>query len=256
MERLKRSIDEHAKLFDKIVIQPEDIDYEKAKREFIPFLRLIDSLQTSIVVAFDFYKRDYFYCSEKFNSIFGFCKNSLPKVDHKWVRSRFHPEDYIINTGSMMALKIFYQQPVENRKNLRLIHEFRMKNDDNKWIRLMVQNDIMELDRKGNMWLDLKLWDFSPVQDLEAPGRFLLRNKLSGKILLALEGCKLNGLDISSREKEILSMIAGGMQSKEIAEKLFISVNTVNNHRRNLIKKLNVSNSSGAIMQAMKLGII
>ena len=255
MERLKKSIREHEQLFNQITISPGDIDYKVAEG-YLPFFRLIDSLQTSRIIAFDFYKRDYFYVSESINTDLGFHKNPLPKVDHKWIRSRFHPEDYIINTGSMMALKIFYQQPVENRKNLRIIHEFRVKNDDEKWIRLTVQNDILELDRKGNMWLDLKLWDFSPVQDLEAPGRFVLRNKLTGEILLALEGQKSNGMDISSREKEVLALIADGMKSREIAEKLFISANTVNNHRRHLIEKLNVSNCSEAVKMAMKLGII
>jgi DNA-binding CsgD family transcriptional regulator len=156
----------------------------------------------------------------------------------------------------MMALQFLYKQPVENRKDFRMIHEFRIRNDHDEWIRLTVQNDILELDKKGNPWLDLKLWDFAPIQDLESPGRFVLRNKLTGETLFAIEGKKSDEPGISVREKEVLGLIANGMRSKEIADKLFISANTVNNHRRNLIEKLNVSNSSEAVRLAAKLGII
>ncbi len=256
MERLEQSINEHARQFDKIVIRSEDIDYEKAEKKFLPFLKLIDSLQTSIVVAFDFYKRDYFYFSENFNSIFGFHNNHLPFADHKWFRRRFHPDDYVINTGSVWTLKYFYQLPVEKRKNLRLIHEFRIKNDNDEWIRLLIQNEILELDKKGNIWLDLKLCDFSPNQNLDMPGQFLLRDKRSGEVIYSLRGESPNGNNISTREKEVLELISKGEKSNQIAESLSISVNTVNNHRRNLIKKLSVSNSSEAVILATKLGII
>ncbi len=255
MGRLQQSIKEHSRFFENIHIQPDDIDYNIAN-SYLPFFKLIDSLQTSLIVSFDFYKRDYFYCSERFNEVFGFHKNKLPHVDHKFIRGRFHPDDFIINTGSVKTLHYFYRLPVEKRKNLRLIHEFRILNDAGKWIRMIVQNDILELDKKGNMWLDLKLWDFSPEQDIEAPGRFICRNKTSGEIIIALESPVKSGTNISSREREVLSLVARGMKSEEIAEKLCISANTVNNHRRKLLKKLDVSNSSEAVTLAMKLGII
>jgi DNA-binding CsgD family transcriptional regulator len=255
MERLKKSISDHERLFSQIPISPEDIDYEKANA-YLPFFRLLDSSQTSLLVSFDFYKRDYFYFSESFNEVFGFYKHKLPQINHKFIRSRFHPDDFIINTGSMKALQYLYQQPIEKRKDYRIIHEFRIRNDDDKWTRLIVQNDILELDEKGNPWLDLKLWDFSPIQDIDAPGRFVFRNKFTGEVIYALEGQKTENSGISVREREVLSLIADGMKSKQIAEKLFISANTVNNHRRNLIEKLDVSNTTEAVKMALKLGII
>lgn len=255
MTPLGKSIKEHEQLFQQIRISPEDIDYDVAN-QYLSFFHLIDSTQTSLIVSFDFYKRDYFYVSGKFNAVFGFHKNRLPFVDHRFIRSRFHPDDFIINTGSVKALQFIYQQPIERRKDYRIIHEFRILNDDEKWIRLIVQNDILELDKKGNLWLDLKLWDFSPIQDIEAPGRFVFRNKFTGEVIYALEGQKSAVSEVSAREKEVLSMIANGMKSKEIAEKLFISANTVNNHRRHLIEKMEVANTTEAVKMAIQLGMI
>jgi len=44
--------------------------------------------------------------------------------------------------------------------------------------------------------------------------------------------------------------------SKQIADKLFISVNTVNTHRQRIIEKLNVSNTAEAVQHAGRLGLI
>lgn len=228
----------------------------KQEKRYLPFLQLIDSLQTSIVVAYDFYKNDYFFASESFNSVFGFHKNHLPVTGSEWFRQRFHPDDYVINEGGSWALKYLYQQPVERRKDIRLIHEFRIKNDDEKWIRLLIQNEVLELDKKGNLWIDLKLCDYSPNQDLEIPGQFICRDKRTGEVIYSLHGKSQIINNISDREKQILGLISEGHNSSQIAEKLFISVNTVNNHRRNMIEKLNVSNSSEAVKMAAKLGMI
>jgi DNA-binding NarL/FixJ family response regulator len=61
---------------------------------------------------------------------------------------------------------------------------------------------------------------------------------------------------LTSSEIEIVRLIAGGMTTKEIAEKKCISFHTVNTHRKNIFRKLGVSNASELIMHAIKCGWI
>lgn len=56
---------------------------------------------------------------------------------------------------------------------------------------------------------------------------------------------------MTDREKEILRCVACGMQNKEIAEKLFISVNTVTTYRRNISAKLNIHSAAGLTVFAI-----
>lgn len=60
----------------------------------------------------------------------------------------------------------------------------------------------------------------------------------------------------SSRELEILHLIAMGFDSEIIAEKLFLSANTVNTHRRNILKKTSASNTLELIIKMQDQGFI
>ena len=60
---------------------------------------------------------------------------------------------------------------------------------------------------------------------------------------------------LSEREIEVLSLIAQELNTNEIAEKLFVSVNTVETHRKNLFKKLGAKNSIGLIKFALRHGL-
>ena len=62
--------------------------------------------------------------------------------------------------------------------------------------------------------------------------------------------------NLTSREIEILKLIAQGHTNKEIGEQLFISHRTVDTHRTNLMKKLEVSNIAGLIRFAIKQGFV
>jgi DNA-binding NarL/FixJ family response regulator len=62
--------------------------------------------------------------------------------------------------------------------------------------------------------------------------------------------------ELSSREKEILVLIAQEYNTAEIAEKTFISLNTVNTHRRNLLSKLNAKNTAGLVKYAVENGLV
>lgn len=60
----------------------------------------------------------------------------------------------------------------------------------------------------------------------------------------------------SLREIEVLKGIACGYSTKEIASQLFISENTVENHRKSLFRKLHAHNMAGLIVKAIALGYI
>lgn len=82
------------------------------------------------------------------------------------------------------------------------------------------------------------------------------------KLLLAFKADvpskKVDGLTepLSEREREVLILIAGGLSNQEIARKLFISLNTVRTHTKNINSKLNVHNRTQAAARAKELKLI
>ena len=67
---------------------------------------------------------------------------------------------------------------------------------------------------------------------------------------------KLQQLGITAREFEILQLIAGGMSNREIAEKLFVSENTVKTHSSRLFDKLSAKRRTQAVQIAKELRLI
>lgn len=62
--------------------------------------------------------------------------------------------------------------------------------------------------------------------------------------------------NLSAREVEIIRLISQGLTNKKIASKLFLSVHTVSTHRKNVLNKLKLNNSSELVAFAIKKGII
>jgi LuxR family maltose regulon positive regulatory protein len=61
---------------------------------------------------------------------------------------------------------------------------------------------------------------------------------------------------LSEREIEVLMLIADGLTNPEIAARLYLSINTVKVHTRNVYGKLGVNNRTGAVARARALGIL
>ena len=57
---------------------------------------------------------------------------------------------------------------------------------------------------------------------------------------------------LTTRELEVLKLVAKGMSNKEVAEQLFISENTVKNHVRNILEKLHLHSRMEAVMYAVR----
>lgn len=64
------------------------------------------------------------------------------------------------------------------------------------------------------------------------------------------------GKHLSPREREVLQLIAEGASTKEIAARLFLSAKTVEAHRRQIMKKLDIYNVAGLIRYAVREGLV
>ena len=84
----------------------------------------------------------------------------------------------------------------------------------------------------------------------DAIKKILLQESLTGQRRSIFE------VPLTKREKEILKLIAEGLSSQEIADKLFISLRTVETHRLNINQKLDVKNTAGLVKEALKRGLI
>ncbi|MFM9840384.1 MAG: response regulator [Cyclobacteriaceae bacterium] len=91
-----------------------------------------------------------------------------------------------------------------------------------------------------------------------------INSAYAGKLYLSLDINSVNINErmnkpmpiISSREKEVLKLIADGLTNPQIADKLFISLHTVDSHRKNLLTKFDVSNTASLIKLAVQHSMV
>jgi DNA-binding NarL/FixJ family response regulator len=86
-----------------------------------------------------------------------------------------------------------------------------------------------------------------------AVSQVVLEGYLDGKKAVKPKSARDN---LTSREREVLKLIAGGYKNREIAEHLCISVKTAETHRANLMKKLDLHSASALTAYAIERGIV
>ncbi len=94
-----------------------------------------------------------------------------------------------------------------------------------------------------------------------ANGNTYFSSQVSAKLLEHLtnpkaEKKKPEGVPLTDREVEVLKLIADEHSNPEIAEKLFISIRTVDTHRRNLLEKIGAKNTAGLVKYAIQKGLL
>lgn len=140
-------------------------------------------------------------------------------------------------------------------KYSKLIREYRalVKGE---YKRIVEEIQILESADSNRPWLTLSIVNISPNQ--MAPFNVVSRliDVNTGDVFTPLDEYFDKDSVLSEREIEVLSNISRGLLSKEIADKLHISVNTVNNHRQNILRKLKVDNSMEAVKYATTLGLL
>ncbi len=120
----------------------------------------------------------------------------------------------------------------------------------------MIKN-LIELGVDGYVLKDACKTELETACKQVAEGGQYFSSGVTRSLLSKDEGFTTNlEVKLTKREIEILQSIADGLTNKEIGEKLFISHRTVDTHRTNLMKKLEVKNVAGLISFAIKNGIV
>lgn len=156
----------------------------------------------------------------------------------------------------------FFQTPVEERLKLKFSFNLHVNHADGRILNILQQTIFTQITINGD-----PLTDFSTVTDITG---FQKENALKLTIH------KLNEEQIfeevyqyevpvfirysldgwTKRELELLNLLSQKLSSKEIAEKLFISPNTVDTHRRNMLRKANCKNTTELLFWAKENGVL
>jgi PAS domain S-box-containing protein len=202
----------------------------------------------------------YLFVDNSFKELTGYSSAALLDKGLEFWIPLIHPDD---KPGVMEAIIEGHRQFIDPDffvVDLRpMVLTYRFKNSDGKWIWMQETKWVIPSEDNAKDLILGSLTDISRLR--QEQDALLLQNSNSANNLLkvALQYKHINkkkenpNIDLlTKREKEILKLIASGLSSKQISEELFISINTVETHRRHLLSKLQVKNSMELVKEASK----
>ena len=214
-------------------------------------------LQNSTAVLTDLKSRRNYIYHGALSAYLGIGEKMTSEIsDMVWEESilkLIHPDD--LRYKQTMELQLFHyikSKHPQERLNYYLVMRVRVKAKHQSYIPLELK--IYYASSSDSIQLALNIYSFTSANSGDHAATGVIINSCNGEVLLAKDLQFKNIL--TKREVEILKEIAKGNASKEISEKLFISKNTVDRHRQNIIEKLCVKNSTEACHAAVLMGII
>lgn len=201
------------------------------------------SATNSAIALYDNARNQPVYMSEYYKIYFGDDKDSI------------HPDDFdAYMKSSVIAIRYFF-----NRKNKisdhRLIRKYRAR-VINQYLVVHEELSPLEMDHEGNVWLSLIVIGISTSQSPPFKFESKIFNYKTGDIITPVDDFFDGNPILTNREIEILRLVEQGLLSKEISDKLSISINTVSKHRQRILEKLKVNSSIEAIKYASAMGVL
>lgn len=232
-------------VLDSLDFDESVLDYSVLS-EYIKLISEFSQLLNNSITIYDNFKRSHVFISSNHKELFG-C-NEYDDI-------QIHPEDFEAVMRNGIACMRHFFVGNKNAANHKLIREYRI-NIKGVYRRVTEQIQLLEADCKGNIWLVLSIMDISPNQSPPFRVDSKLINFKTGDFISPVDTFFDNKPILSERETTILKLIHEGLMSKEISEKLCISVHTVNTHRQRILEKLEVDTSIEAVKYAAALGLL
>ncbi|MGE5421473.1 MAG: response regulator transcription factor [Chloroflexota bacterium] len=255
---INQLIAQHRQNTEEHSCQVSNEDYLKVEPE-IRLLERLSEIENCTYTVFDLHKNIYLLKSSKFKRMLGYNNpNDLESDDFEVFHSMIHPSDlpFVLETENE-AHEFYRNLPASEKKEFKLIYDFRVKNAAGIYMRFIHQFIVLKQDISGKSWLALIVTELlSERAGDEKPQRRMI-NMRTGKLHLFTHDDGFgSGTLLTKRETQVLRLISQGLDSGEISSRLFISVNTVNNHRQKILSKTRTANTTQALLYARRIGII
>ena len=219
-----------------------------------PFIEFMVRLNNRSVYVVEKKNNTLLYLSPDFDKFWEHDPSSpVTMQSREYLLRRLHPDDIAIFVEAEdKILEYLGALSGHDQLNYKYVCELRALHKG-AWRRIISQHWLLGISC-GNTAVVMGVVDVSPNQNPNQAFSLRLINNNTGEIVPfpIREDEIINPL--SRRELEILKMASEGMYSKEISERLFISIHTVNGHRQNILQKMNVQNLTEAITLARRQG--
>ena len=235
---------------------PHEPAYGSMAGEYIDMAANYARMENAIAVLSDLRTNVSHIFYGGFSHVFGLGKDLKEGIVHsiweKEIFNRIHPDDLADKHLQELCFYHFVKrQPEKKRPDYYLMSKLRMKTATGSYIPVL--HRMFYIYSASHETLCLALCLYTPLT-IDFSSRCIIVDSSDGH---TIEPEKQNNEDIlSTREKQILGFIDKGMTSKDIAELLCISINTVSRHRQGILGKLQVKNSIEACRIAKDLRII
>ncbi len=232
----------------------DELDYSIIDENKADWIKLSE-LTHSVILVFDCYTNKFVFVSDNIPPLYGIVPNRLILEGHEPIIEVIHPDD--IYYGLLVRKKIYSllkELSAKDKMKHKVVHEMRVKNTRDEYIRIIEQEHVIKLDKSGNIWLMLSVIDIDASHESETTKSHLFNFETGEQIFIDLSDTLEEPL--TNRELEVLRLMKQGLLSKEIAETLKVSINTVNTHRQNILQKLKANNSIEAVNLALRLGLL
>lgn len=230
---------------------------EKKLRRLLILKEDIQDLNTignSCHYIFNYTSMTFVYVDHKFQEIVGYDSDHLLIHGVYFLNNIIYPEDISAYLLSLKKINQYlFEIPLARRKNYQASFDFRIKRIDGSSLRLLQQILTLEYDEKGNLmysldrYTDITHWEKDEETVLTITGPDI------SKILIFYPGRKYDSITegmFTKTEIKVLRLLSEGLSSKEVADRINISFNTVNTHRRNMLRKAKMKNTTELIQYA------
>lgn len=176
------------------------------------------------------------------------------------IMAQIHPEDIgFVLAAEKACLEKIQKIGFEHLQHLKTGYCFRMKVADGSYHLFHHQSIHLSVDEQNRLSMSLNIHtDINHITDINnhvvVVSGIGKRNDFHQIDLSAKQMLVKRSFSFSKREKEVLTLITSGFSSQQIAEELFIAVETVRVHRRNILKKTNCNNSSSLVRKCLEQG--
>lgn len=202
----------------------------------------------------------YLYCSSNIKDIAGYSSSNALKYGPAFTLSHVHTMDLENHEKAHnLSVKIFQSSPNVERSKQKFAFTYRHVKPDGTIIHILQTNIFLKWDEQGRPLVKLILVsDISGYKPNDDVVFFASKLNTSGTNSIV---CQKNFTDnrteiLSGRELEIVRLIAKQESSGGIAGRLGIAVNTVKNHRKNILTKLGCRNSAQLTSLARLYGLV